>query len=77
MGIKTESTNDSLTVYGGSPKSADIETYHDHRMAMSFAVAGTKIPGIVIENPEVVQKSFPDFWGTLGKIGIEVQEKYI
>jgi len=39
-----------------------IETYNDHRMAMSFAVAGLRIPNIKIKNPECVSKSFPDFW---------------
>ncbi|MCC6572639.1 MAG: 3-phosphoshikimate 1-carboxyvinyltransferase [Planctomycetes bacterium] len=39
-----------------------IHTYDDHRMAMSFAVAGLVMPGIEIENPDCVSKSFPDFW---------------
>lgn len=41
---------------------ARIHTYHDHRMAMSFAVAGLKIPGMSIENPQVVSKSFKNFF---------------
>ena len=43
-------------------KGAVIHTYNDHRIAMSFAVAGLKIPGVAIEDPECVAKSFPDFW---------------
>src|SRR3989344_6944243 len=39
MGIKTESTLDSMTIHGGSPKAARIDTYGDHRMAMAFAVS--------------------------------------
>ena len=39
-----------------------IDTYDDHRMAMSFAILQKKFPGIIINNPEVVIKSFPDFW---------------
>ncbi len=62
MGITTETTNDSLIVHGGEPKLAIIETYNDHRMAMSFAMAGIKVHGLIIKNPECVQKSFPDFW---------------
>lgn len=73
MGIKTESTHDSLTIYGGNPKSAEIDTYNDHRMAMSFAVAGTILEHIVIKNPEVVTKTFPEFWKTLESIGIEIK----
>ena len=41
---------------------ARIHTYHDHRMARSFAVAGLKIPGMSIENPQVVSKSFKNFF---------------
>lgn len=75
MGIKTESTIDSLTIYGGSPKHAKINTYNDHRMAMSFAIAGTVLEGIEINNPEVVTKTFPEFWQKLESIGIKTHDK--
>ena len=75
MGIKTESTIDSLTIYGGNPESASINTYNDHRMAMSFAVAGVLLKGIEIKNPEVVTKTFPDFWQKLESIGIKTHDK--
>lgn len=68
MGIRTKSTQDSLTIYGGSPKLAMIDTYGDHRMAMAFAVARTALPGLSINNPEVVTKTFPDFWNTLSLV---------
>lgn len=74
MGIKTQSTHDSLTIYGGNPKSAKIDTYNDHRMAMSFAIAGAMLDGTVINNPDVVTKTFPDFWKTLEKIGVKHEE---
>ena len=41
---------------------ADIATFDDHRVAMSLAAVGTRIPGIVIEDPECVGKTFPQFW---------------
>jgi 3-phosphoshikimate 1-carboxyvinyltransferase len=44
---------------------AKIATYDDHRMAMSFAVAGLRAAGIVIENPGCVSKTFPDFFDRL------------
>ena len=44
-----------------------IETYEDHRMAMAFAPCAYRFPGIRIENPEVVSKSYPDFWQELSK----------
>lgn len=68
MGIKTKSTKDQLTIYGGNPRSAQIDTYNDHRLAMSFAVAGTKIPNMQIMNPKAVDKTFPGFWDELSKI---------
>lgn len=71
MGIKTESSADRLVVFGGTPNSASIKTYNDHRMAMSFAVAGASLPGMIIENPEVVTKTFPDFWNKLNSIGMK------
>lgn len=74
MGIKTESTIDTLAIYGGNPNPAEINTYNDHRMAMSFAVAGTVLDGIVINNSEVVTKTFPKFWETLAIIGIKTHE---
>lgn len=68
MGIKTEDTHDTLTIYGGTPHAALIDTYGDHRMAMAFAVAGTKLPGMKIRNPEVVNKTFPSFWDRLNAL---------
>lgn len=68
MGIKTEITSDSITIYGAEPKPAVIETYNDHRMAMAFAVAKARIPQIEIKNPEVVKKSFPEFWEKFNQV---------
>jgi 3-phosphoshikimate 1-carboxyvinyltransferase len=47
---------------------AEIETYDDHRIAMSFAIAGLKISGIKIQNPGCVKKSFPNFWDEFEKL---------
>lgn len=62
LGIEARESADGLVIRGGAPKGAVIHTYNDHRIAMSFAVAGLKIPGVAIEDPECVAKSFPDFW---------------
>ncbi len=72
MGIKTQAGENTLKIYGGNPKAGEIDTYGDHRMAMSFAVAGAKLPGMVIRNPEVVNKTFPEFWKKLEDIGIKI-----
>ena len=76
MGIRTEATHDSLTIYGGNPKPARIDTYGDHRMAMAFAVAGAKLSGMEINEPDVVSKTFPRFWETLASIGVGVALTY-
>ena len=70
MGIRTEDTHDTLTIHGGSPHAAEINTYDDHRMAMAFAVAGTHLPGIVIRHPDVVNKTFPTFWEVLRSLNL-------
>jgi 3-phosphoshikimate 1-carboxyvinyltransferase len=62
MGLEARETADGLIVKGGQPHGAVIETYDDHRIAMSFAVAGLKVPGLVIADPDCVAKSFPEFW---------------
>lgn len=62
MGIETHTTAKDLHITGGRPHGATIETYDDHRMAMSFAVAGLKVPGVTIEDPGCVGKSFPTYW---------------
>ncbi|HSO19709.1 MAG TPA: 3-phosphoshikimate 1-carboxyvinyltransferase, partial [Desulfosarcina sp.] len=62
MGITAVAENDRLRVTGGSPRGADIRTYDDHRIAMSFAMAGLAVPGVKILDPHCVEKSFPDFW---------------
>jgi 3-phosphoshikimate 1-carboxyvinyltransferase len=62
LGIKAEANDTGMVVSGGHPKGAEIETYDDHRIAMSFAIAGLKTPGIVIKDEGCVRKSFPDFW---------------
>jgi 3-phosphoshikimate 1-carboxyvinyltransferase len=67
-GIQIEERQDSLVVTGGCPRGAEIETYNDHRIAMSFAVMGLVAPGMKIKNPACVDKSFPDFWKELDKL---------
>jgi 3-phosphoshikimate 1-carboxyvinyltransferase len=69
MGIKAEAEEDRIIVEGGKPYGAVIDSYKDHRMVMSFSMAGLKVPGIKIRNPENVLKSFPDFFDVLKKLG--------
>lgn len=62
IGADVEETQAGLKIKRRRLKKAIIETYNDHRMAMSFAVAGLTINGIKIKNQNCVTKSFPDFW---------------
>ena len=65
MGIAAQCQETGIVITGGTPKGAEIETYNDHRIAMSFAMAGLKTPGTIIQNPGCVEKSFPEFWNVL------------
>lgn len=67
-GVRAEELDDGLVIEGGTPRGAAIETYNDHRIAMSFAVLGLVAPGMRIENPGCVGKSFPGFWTELDKL---------
>jgi 3-phosphoshikimate 1-carboxyvinyltransferase len=62
IGIEASCSDTGMKIMGGSPKGAEIDTYGDHRMAMSFALAGLNVPGIVIRDEKCVEKSFPNFW---------------
>ena len=68
IGVAAKETADGLIVTGGKPHGACIETYNDHRIAMSFAVAGLAIPGIRIGDRRCVGKSFPGFWDELARL---------
>jgi 3-phosphoshikimate 1-carboxyvinyltransferase len=67
LGVATRELPDTLIIEGknadGPPlHGAEIETYNDHRIAMSFAVAGLAVPGVKVRGEGCVAKSFPDFW---------------
>lgn len=62
MGIQARCSENELIITGGKPHGAEIETYDDHRIAMSFAVAGLVTPGTFIGGESCVEKSFPEFW---------------
>lgn len=72
MNVRTEYTTNTLTIHGTQPQNTVIETYHDHRMAMAFAMAGIKIPHFSIIDPDCVKKSYPQFWEHYKKTGMLV-----
>ena len=67
MGIEANQAGNDLIVIGGNPKGAIIETYDDHRIAMSFGVTGLVVDDVQIKNPNTVAKSFPNFFTELNK----------
>lgn len=78
IGCVVETTDDSITITppmlagrgqdAGATESIVIETYNDHRMAMSFAILGLVRPGLAIRNPKCVAKSYPTFWKDFAKL---------
>jgi 3-phosphoshikimate 1-carboxyvinyltransferase len=64
IGCRCETTDDSLTIdpVGVDGRPARIETYRDHRIAMSFAALSAALPGLTIADPGCVAKSYPGFW---------------
>ncbi|MCE5210088.1 MAG: 3-phosphoshikimate 1-carboxyvinyltransferase [Deltaproteobacteria bacterium] len=67
-GIEAREMPEGLVIQGGKFHPAIIETYNDHRMAMSFAIAGLVVRGIEISDKKCVNKSFPGFWEELKKL---------
>lgn len=70
MGMRVDARADELRIDPGVARAVRIETYDDHRMAMSFAVAGLRTDGLTICDPDCVAKTFPDFftaWDKLSK----------
>jgi 3-phosphoshikimate 1-carboxyvinyltransferase len=67
-GITVDELDDGLRIEPGAPRPAVIETYDDHRMAMSFSLLGLRVPGIAIADPACVAKTFPGFFGVLDSL---------
>ena len=67
-GIDADETPDGFHIVPGQPKPATIQTYDDHRMAMSFALLGLRAPGIQIADPGCVAKTFPGYWDEFDRL---------
>jgi 3-phosphoshikimate 1-carboxyvinyltransferase len=75
-----EEQGDDLLVHAnpalaGHTVDALIDTHADHRIAMCFALAGLKIAGIRIQDPDCVGKTYPGYWDALGSLGVQTQRK--
>ena len=79
LGFVIESRNDSELIWNGETctptMELGIDTYEDHRMALAFAPYALKAGSIIINNPQVVTKSYPAFWVSLAEAGFTVEVK--
>ena len=78
LGFVLHDKNDSELIWDGErcepAEDASIDTYEDHRMALAFAPVAFKQP-VTINNPQVVTKSYPDFWNHLSLAGFDIQKE--
>ncbi len=68
VGIRTESTENSLTIFPGNPVGNAIYSHHDHRIAMAFSILGLKIPSMIINDAQCVNKTCPLFFEYLEQL---------
>ena len=67
-GIDVDEDDDGWTIRPGTAHPTTVRTYQDHRMAMSFALLGLRVPGIAIADPGCVAKTFPGYWAMLDEL---------
>lgn len=65
LGARVDEHTDGWTIYPSELHGATVDTYKDHRIAMSLALIGTRIPGVVVNDPSCVSKTFPDYFERL------------
>jgi 3-phosphoshikimate 1-carboxyvinyltransferase len=80
LGVQVDEHDDGMTIYPCKTfqqpalrpeevsKGSNVQTYNDHRMAMAFSLIGLRVPGVRIENPACVSKTFPDFFEVLDSL---------
>jgi 3-phosphoshikimate 1-carboxyvinyltransferase len=76
-GVEVSTSAEEINIHSNKSLNTQysvLNTYNDHRMAMSFASLALCLDKIEIENPAVVSKSFPNFWKELKKLGFELKE---
>src|SRR5262249_55321703 len=68
LGAGVEVFDDGLTITPRALHGAVVQTYNDHRMAMSLALVGLRVPGVVIHDPGCVVKTYPDYFHDLDRL---------
>jgi 3-phosphoshikimate 1-carboxyvinyltransferase len=74
LGIQVEEHRDGLTIHPGVPiPGAALDTYDDHRMAMSLALIGSRVGGVRLRDPGCVSKTCPSFFEDMRKLGLQIR----
>ncbi|MCD8573676.1 MAG: 3-phosphoshikimate 1-carboxyvinyltransferase, partial [Gammaproteobacteria bacterium] len=68
LNIHVEEEETAITIYPSTPRGTTISSYHDHRIAMACSIIGLKVPNIIIQDPECISKTFPNFFEKLSLI---------
>jgi 3-phosphoshikimate 1-carboxyvinyltransferase len=68
FGAEVDEFPDGLRIHPRPLTGAAVDTYNDHRMAMSLALVGLRVPGVTVNNPGCVAKTYPEFWQDFEKL---------
>jgi len=69
FGARVDERPDGLTIHPAPLSGAEVETYDDHRMAMSLALVGLRVPAVRVRDPRCTGKTFPGYWRSLAALG--------
>lgn len=67
-GVPVDEQPDGLTIHPAAPRHAEIACHRDHRIAMSFSILGLRVPGLTLDDPYCVSKTFPEFHQELSRL---------
>ena len=70
IGVRAEKTETGMVIYPGEVQKGTIHTYDDHRIAMAFSILGLVVPGIALDSPKCVAKTFPSFFDVLDQVRV-------
>ena len=68
LGAEVDELTDGLRISATETHGAEIDTYDDHRMAMSLSLVGLRVPGVVIKDPDCTRKTYPQFFQDLERL---------
>ena len=70
IGVQAEKTETGMVIYPGEVQKGTVHTYDDHRIAMAFSILGLVVPGITLDSPQCVAKTFPSFFDVLDQVRV-------